>query len=675
MIDWEVTTAGLRVSDRSAAVEISAPDWGEFYAGGTLPRPVDTTVSGQVSKLAFGTARATVTSLNDDESYGSLARGRTELSSDRYLLSIDTPIETAVRFDGPATLSAPDQSLEVTLDDRQTVTLGFRSQLRRPEATVTVPDDPAGLARAVSHLHAGFETTGPERSIPALRGHPPRIEYGETSIPERVRDATADTGIEIVVPDDHESVLVTAPLAYYLQAAVTVEPGATPTLRAPAVGLERELEDVEAAVESLLRRTFYLDCCCRRAGPLLAGLPDPSDLGLDPVALEHASPAERLHAYLEGCDDGVDDEVPDWHLSTSLSMEPETALALPYLLDRLSLIHRPRTRSLDGKELLKRSLTDFYRRPEARPAVSVDVVRPQSTPGRSHAWIDDTTPIDVFSPSTRAFENALAGLDTDGRLPFIVVGNDPEMAEECREVARIYEERTARLPIDVTVHHGLTREELSQVFQRRSAFVHYIGHCDVDGLRCTDGNLATESIPESNAQTFFLNACGSYYEGRSLIERGSVAGGVTFSKVLNEQAATVGTTFARLLLAGFSIDRAMQLARRQIMMGKNYAVVGDGTHVLGGRRDRHPGTVVADRTDEDRFAITYDVLPNWTAGSWYYPEGMGTDRPHLLGTTTESTLDRSSFLEMLESIDAPVVYDGQFFWPEELATQLRVRVE
>lgn len=669
MIDWEVTTAGLRVSDRSAAVEITAPDWGEFYAGGSLPRPVDTTVSGQVSKLEFGTPRATVTSLNGAGNYGSLTDDRMELPSDRYLLNIAAPIETAVRFDGPATLTRPDQSLEVALGTRQTVTLGFRSQLRQPEATITVPADADGLARAVSHLHAGFETTGPEKSIPALRGHPPRIEYGETSIPEDVRSSTANTGIEIVVPDDLEAVLVTAPLAYYLQATVSVEPGATPTLRTS--DLDRELRDPEAATESLLRRVFYLDCCCRRTGPALAGLPDPTELGLDPLALERASPAERLRAYLEIPASTLDAGLPDWHLSTSLSMEPERALALPYLLDRLSLIRRPRTGPLDGKELLKRSLTDFYRRPESRPSVSVDVVRPESTCGRSHAWMADSTPIDVFSPSTQAFENALSGLDTNGRLPFIVVGNDPEMAEECTEVARIYEDHTTRLPIDVTVHRGLTCEELSQVFQRRSAFVHYIGHCDVDGLRCVDGNLATGSIPESNAQTFFLNACGSFYEGRALIERGSVAGGVTFSKVLNEQAATVGTTFARLLLSGFSIDRAMQLARRQIMMGKNYAVVGDGTHVLGGRRDRHPGTIVADRTDGGRFAITYDVLPNWTAGSWYYPEGMGTDRPHLLGTTTESTLDPESFLRMLESIDAPVVYDGRFFWPEELATQLR----
>lgn len=297
MIDWEVTTAGLRVSDRSAAVEITAPDWGEFYAGGSVPRPVDTTVSGQVSKLEFGTPRATVTSLNDAGNYGSLTDDRMELPSDRYLLSIAAPIETAVRFDGPATLTRPDQSLEVALGTRQTVTLGFRSQLRQPEATITVPADADGLAHAVSHLHAGFETTGPEKSIPALRGHPPRIEYGETSIPEDVRSSTANTGIEIVVPDDLEAVLVTAPLAYYLQATVRVEPGATPTLRTSDV--DRELRDPEAATESLLRRVFYLDCCCRRTGPVLAGLPDPTDLGLDPLALERASPAERLRAYLE----------------------------------------------------------------------------------------------------------------------------------------------------------------------------------------------------------------------------------------------------------------------------------------------------------------------------------------------------------------------------------------
>ncbi|MCL7417419.1 MAG: hypothetical protein M8354_06220, partial [Halalkalicoccus sp.] len=359
----------------------------------------------------------------------------------------------------------------------------------------------------------------------------------------------------------------------------------------------------------------------------------------------------------------------EWHLATYLPAESEAARALPYALDRLSLIRPPETRPLDGKELLRRSLTDFYRRGD-RQSVSIDAVTPVLGPARSHAWLDETVPIDVFNARTEAFENGLSGLDTDGRLPFIVVQNDPEMGEEYAEVARIYEDHAADLPIDVTAHRNLTCEELSAVFQRPSAFVHYVGHCDKEGLRCTDGNLSVEEIPESNAQTFFLNACGTFYEGEALVERGSVAGGVTFSKVLNEQAATVGTTFARLLVYGFSIDRAMSLARRQIMMGKNYAVVGDGTHVLGGRRDRHPGTLLAEPTDEG-FSVTYDVLPNWTAGGWYYPREVGADTPHLTGTTTESTLDRSSLLAVVESTDAPVIYDGRFFWPEDLASHLR----
>lgn len=665
MIDWEVTTAGLRVSDRRAAVEIAAPNWGEFYAGGSLPRPVDTIVSGQVSKLGFGTPRATVTSLTDGDTHTSIGGERTDLPSDSYLLDVSAPIETAVRFDGPATIGTLDRSLDLSFHDRQSVTLGFRSPFRRPDSTIEIPPTAAGFARAISHLHAGFETTGPAKSLPALRGHPSRIEFGDTvAIPDRIVSATAETDIELRVPADLETILTVSPLAYYLQARVSIEEVAVPTITAP--GLTHRLEgDLPMVVASVLRRAFYLDCCCREAGPSLAGLPDPETLGLDPERL--SDPVRRLAAYLEIDGDSLD--LPEWHLATYFPAEPEAARALPYVLDRLSLIQPPETRPLDGKELLRRSLTDFYRR-GGRSSVSVDAVTPVLGPARSHAWFDETIPIDVFNAGTEAFENGLSGLDTDGRLPFIVVQNDPDMGEEYTEVARIYEDHAADLPIDVTAHRGLTCEELSAVFQRPSAFVHYVGHCDVEGLRCTDGNLSAEEIPESNAQTFFLNACGSFYEGQALVERGSVAGGVTFSKVLNDQAATVGTTFARLLVYGFSIDRAMSLARRQIMMGKNYAVVGDGTHVLGGRRDRHSGTLIAEPADEE-FSVTYDVLPNWTAGGWYYPQGIGDDTPYLNGTTTESTLDRSSLLAVVESVDAPIIYDGQFFWPEDLASYLR----
>lgn len=665
MIDWEVTSAGLRVSDRRAAVEIAAPNWGEFYAGGSLPRPVDTIVSGQVSKLGFGTPRATVTSLTDGETHTSIGGERTDLPSDSYLLDVSAPIETAVRFDGPATIGALDRSLDLSFHDRQSVTLGFRSPFRRSDSTIEIPPTAAGFARAISHLHAGFETTGPAKSLPALRGHPSRIEFGDTvAIPDRIVSATAETDIELRVPADLETILTVSPLAYYLQARVSIEEVAVPTITAP--GLTHRLEgDLPMVVASVLRRAFYLDCCCREAGPSLAGLPDPEALGLDPERL--SDPVRRLAAYLEIDGDSLD--LPEWHLATYFPAEPEAARALPYVLDRLSLIQPPETRPLDGKELLRRSLTDFYRR-GGRSSVSVDAVTPVLGPARSHAWFDETIPIDVFNAGTEAFENGLSGLDTDGRLPFIVVQNDPDMGEEYTEVARIYEDHAADLPIDVTAHRGLTCEELSAVFQRPSAFVHYVGHCDVEGLRCTDGNLSAEEIPESNAQTFFLNACGSFYEGQALVERGSVAGGVTFSKVLNDQAATVGTTFARLLVYGFSIDRAMSLARRQIMMGKNYAVVGDGTHVLGGRRDRHSGTLIAEPADEE-FSVTYDVLPNWTAGGWYYPQGIGDDTPYLNGTTTESTLDRSSLLAVVESVDAPIIYDGQFFWPEDLASHLR----
>ncbi|MFL9709077.1 hypothetical protein, partial [Aeromonas veronii] len=67
---------------------------------------------------------------------------RTTLPSDAYLLDVPAPIETAVRFDGSATISSPQRSLELSFADRQSVTLGFRSPFRRPESTITIPPTP-----------------------------------------------------------------------------------------------------------------------------------------------------------------------------------------------------------------------------------------------------------------------------------------------------------------------------------------------------------------------------------------------------------------------------------------------------------------------------------------------------------------------------------------------------
>ncbi len=119
------------------------------------------------------------------------------------------------------------------------------------------------------------------------------------------------------------------------------------------------------------------------------------------------------------------------------------------------------------------------------------------------------------------------------------------------------------------------------------------------------------------------------FEGQTLIEKGSVAGAVTFTKVLNDHAVKVGSTFAKLLVHGFSIERAMCLARRRIMMGKDYAVVGDGTHSLIQGEHRLPTTVTIEELEDtdDQFLVTFDCYSTEATGAYYFPTRRTTSTP------------------------------------------------
>ncbi|GAB3664213.1 hypothetical protein [Halopiger thermotolerans] len=792
MIEWELDPGTLRVRDvDNATVAVR----GEFTVADEaveIPRPIDESVAVTASELRFPHAVCYAFALEGDDRYElDPSSGPVVLPPGEYVVDIDAEIKVYLQFCGRARIeqTADFESIVVSFPERTRIALGFRSRNELPVGSITVPDRPAAIAEAITHLGAAHRTDGPDRTYPTLRGHPPLLEPGdELSIPDCLRADVPETGIELAVPPRYEPLYVTAPLSYYLQASVHVTDALEgpnrpdgARLRLPDRGIEKRLGAMpvlESDVERLLRKTFFLDCLVRNAGPYGTALRECGvldALGLESETLYEAPPDERLAAYLEVPFEAIEHRLPEWHLATYVCPTYDSLETLPFLLDRMSLIYRPRTTELEGKELVERSLEEFYRGrdggvsgtetargnetatgtahatgaengngnrngadahssagrdPEFRSdrraggetrastgrVASVDIVKPELRHGRTHGWLAEGAPIDVFKSAPEAYRNRLDYLEGtgDGESTSIrVVLNDPEMAGEHDDVAAIYRRRARErsTEMDVTVEESLSTAELARLLESENDFVHYIGHCETCGLCCPDGSLSVSSLDRCRTQTFFLNACGSFYEGTTLIEKGSVAGAVTFTKVLNDHAVKVGSAFATFLVHGFSIERAMRLARRRIMMGKDYAVVGDGTHSLaqgtnpfpttitvepltdgqrerarsrprgrgrgrgGGAKSRSASAARSNSRPRDgegatRYLVTFDCYSTRTTGSYYVPHAEA-ESATLCGNESNFVLSAAELATLLENTDAAVIYDGDVYWSRELCARFR----
>ncbi|SDF74892.1 hypothetical protein [Halorientalis regularis] len=685
MMAWVAANGGVRAIGGAGEATVRTVDWEDRTSGPELVQPVEDCVTGSLSELRVPVENATLTDASGGRRYDLIEP--VALDRGQFLLDCrlavgggrtanrEPSMELYCRFDGPAFVRRVGEQVVVSLGEERPVTLGFREHCEDP-STVTVPPTPAGVADAISRLSAALRTTGPARSHPSMRDHPPVVEVGdERSIPDAVDAATPETGIELRLPESLEYLFVGAPLAYYLGATVTVEPEATPKLVAPSADVEcrfRELPTFQHGVARLLRQVFFYDTLVRdlegESPARRDALLDRFDL--DPATLRRRTPAQRLARYFCVTEPDFDEYLPEWHFSTYAAPELDNVRSLPYLLDALSLIYLPESSELRGTELLERTLDDFYRsgsHASRRSVASVDRVDPELRAGRIHAWLAGGAPIDAFKTSPQAYENRRRYQDRRGTpLSVTVVLNDEEMYDEHAAVADIYQERSADLPLSVDIEEHLTSAELAEVFASPNDFVHYIGHCDADGLECPDGRFTASSLDSCETRTFFLNACGSYHEGLELIERGSVGGAVTLTRVLDRQAAKVGTAFSRLLVHGFGLEPAMQLSRRRIMMGKDYAVVGDGTYTLAPTPDS-PVVGWLER-DDGRFRLSCEALTARRIGDCFQPAFGEASSYH--GTATETVLTRDELVDVLSKTPLPIIYDNEFHWSDDLATEL-----
>jgi hypothetical protein len=541
-----------------------------------------------------------------------------------------------------------------------------------PPPGLTVPPTAEGCATAVTHLSAALATTGPERSHPDNRGPLPSVELGDRDVPEAVAAATPETGIELRVPAELSYVLVGAPLAYYLGARVSVGHD-RPELAAPGAGVRQRLDRLpgyQRSVVDLLRRVFLLDCLVRDCpGEPVLDCQARFD-ALNPAAARAADPDERLARYLTVPEGALPGGLPEWHLATYAEPTREAVCCLPYLCGDLSLVYIAEASEIDPQGLLTVALDDFLRGASrghtgTDDVPSVDLLEPDLGAGELHAWLAGGVPIEAYSTSLTAFRNRSP--PGTGELSVAVVLNDERMADERETVAGAY--RKAARPVELTVREGVPAAELARLFEAERDLVHYIGHCELEGLRCPDGALDTASIGDVGARAFFLNACGSYYQGQRLVENGAAAGAVTVRAVLDRPAATVGAAFARLLTAGLPIERALGLARQQITMSTDYAVVGDGTHALVSEREV-PGVARLDRVDGG-YRLRYTVPATRRPGDCFRAPFDSGAEAHLRGATATAALDPEEVAAVVAPLDGPVIHEGELREAERLAAELQ----
>ncbi|WP_207589498.1 hypothetical protein [Halomontanus rarus] len=553
------------------------------------------------------------------------------LPEGEYILELMAPIRLSVRVRGAVTIASSDERLAIAFGEPTRVRLGARSLHERPAGTVTTTAEPDDLARAVSTFGSALKTLSCERSLPTLRGHPPRLELGdELRIPAGLEPP--ESGVTIVVPPERTAIYAVSSLAYYLGA--TVVTGSNPRLETDR-GFEHSLGETGAAfersVERVLRHVFFLDCLTRTEGFYRIDLyerrrvEERLDVSFD--ELYEQSLAEQLAVYLSIPFETVADLQPAWQLATHVTPALENATVLPFLAADLSVIStvpgstdeladgstepelegeldlnleleakaepeleseaKPESESKSTSEPepstdgdvdptideLTRSTTR-PNRDRNRPSLeSESFVSPPDVEALEQAWLGDGIPIGANKLVPRAFDNGLERSPSDGDVEITIVCNDSRMLAELD--GELYGDRE-ELPFDVTVHRDCSVAELRALIAAETDFFHYVGHVEGGGFVCRDGILEPESLVDVGVETFLLNGCRSYGTGLALLEAGSVGGIVTVSDVGNPDAVAVGRLIARLLNTGFTLRSAVDVARSYRLVGTQYVVVGDG---------------------------------------------------------------------------------------------------
>lgn len=640
--------------------------------------PVDAAVRATTDRIVLPYVVATYVRSQEGELIAE-AEHDTELSLPpaAYIIEICGPIKIYLEVDAGFTIEAGANEMAFSFDAPVDLAIGARSAHERPEGTLVTTEDPEDMMAVISAFGSALKTTSPERTFPTLRGHPPTVELGDTlSVPDGLQ--SPDTGITIEVRPELSQVFEVAPLVYFLGA--TVRPGDTPRLLIDE-DFEHPLENAESLatnVERALKQTFLLDCVTRTEGLYKVDLAERESLepilGFDFTDLYEESLARRVETYLDVPYPLIEDAVPEWGVSAHMLPNPSAIEVIPYLVDDLALIkvhqasaiERPTvSTSIAGAK--SRGGDAFVRSSSDTVSPPADFVKPPLADSVEQVWVGEGTPIGASKAIPAAFENRLERAPSTTNIDITVICNDTAMNEEENLIYEFYGSRED-VEFDLSVHDGLTRDELTDVLANRTDFLHYIGHIDDEGFECRDGKLDISAVDTIGVSAFLLNACQSYRQGRHLIEGGAIGGIVTLSEVINAGAVRMGANLARLLNRGFPLYAALDIAKTESLMGPRYIVVGDGRVALT-QPQSVPYLCEVDRSN-GIFDFEYMTYPTSRIdlGSMTIPYITSYDK-HMLVSQRISDINptRAELLEFLRLEDhMPVRLDGELEWSHEI---------
>jgi hypothetical protein len=584
-----------------------------------------------------------------------------------YVLEIDGNVKTYVRVSAALDTSIRGKDVDISFGAPVEVVVGSRARIRRPPATITTTRNLDDVRRSVEALSSSLHTTSPERSYPTLRGHPPRIELGETlDVPAAV--TPPETGITLVLPRTLSDLFRVAPLSYYLGARLEFGDG----FRLETdQGFTADLETL--GVEETLKRVFLLDCLVRSHGLYKQKTTDyemlAQELPIELAPLYDATPADRLEAYLSVDPGLLDPHVLQWPSVAHVAPTPDNLGALPYLIDGLSLIRPGGATHYRGRAAQRVALSRFVTpKTAARGASAVfegreTFVDLPETHARHRVWVGEGIPINASKFVTAGYEHQVHRDATErDELKVAVVCNEPEMAKEMATVESRYRP-TSDQPLDLTVQQFLSVDDLAALLETDIDFFHFIGHATEAGLECPDGSLDVNSVTDVGVHSFLLNACQSYRQGRRLVEQGAVGGVVTLSDVGNDGAVEMGSTLAALLAGGFSVRDALALARQNSVVGGQYTPVGD---VRSAPHRTFDGIMRTFRIESrgDTYHLWEETYFDgvWQLGSVVYAE-LPHGREHYLAGKERGPYEvsREELSEYLREAAEPTWVDGELY--------------